>query len=71
MDLSLWIYKLNQVHREKDRFTKYGGVFILAHDSFNLTYRSIFIVSQSEVIHTAYAYVSFCKHRHLHTTYKL
>ena len=21
---------------EKDRFTKYGGVFILAHDSFNL-----------------------------------
>ena len=24
------------MHREKDHFTKYGGVFILAHDSFNL-----------------------------------
>ena len=24
------------MHKEKDRFTKYGGVFILAHDSFNL-----------------------------------
>ena len=44
MHLFLWIYKSNHAwhssrvigHREKDRFTKYAGVFILAHDSFNL-----------------------------------
>ena len=31
----MYTYAEQQVHREKDRFTKYGRVFILAHDSFN------------------------------------
>ena len=35
------------MHRKKNRVTKYGGVFLLAQNSFN-----IFIVSQSEVIYT-------------------
>ena len=44
MDIFLWIYKWNhawhssrvKLHREKDRFAKYDGMFILAHDNFNL-----------------------------------
>ena len=42
------------MHREKKCFIKYGGVFILVHDSFDL--RNIFIVS--EVIHTE-AYIKY------------